>query len=261
MSAALPSRRLLCGAAIAAYAAVFVVVAVLDRPGLGLARLYFVALVLLALASGTLAGAGAGLLAAVLYSGDVLLSHRLPDGALLTFAMGIRVLTYVGVGAVIGFFAAQQRALASHLRALADRDQLTGLPTSRPFEAELTRRLEAGGPFAILLGDVADLGDRSRSRELLLGLPQVLARALHPTDAVARVGRDEFAILAACRSSEEAGALATSLEAVLRGVGVDVTFGWSVSPNDGRNGLALYRAANERLYARKAVLRPRAVSA
>jgi GGDEF domain-containing protein len=249
---------MLFAAAAAAYGVVFLVILLLDRPGLGLGRLFFVALVLLALANGTLAGAGAGVLAGAVYSVDVLLNGRLPDSGLLGSGMAIRMVTYVGVGAVIGFFAAQQRALAAHLRLLADRDRLTGLPTSRPFEAELTRRLDEGGSFAILLGEVDDLGDRARTGEILLRLPEVLSRSLHPTDTVARVGKDEFAVIVACRSSEEAGSLAMSLESVFKGLGLEVTFGWSVSPNEGRNGLALYRAANDRLYARRTILRPRA---
>jgi GGDEF domain-containing protein len=261
MPAALPARRLLLGAAIAAYTLVFAAILAFDRPGLGLSRFFFVALVLVALASGPLAGAGAGVLAALVYSTAVLVTDRLPDASLLTFAMGVRLVTYVGVGALIGFFAAQQRALASHLRLLADRDRLSGLPTSRPFEAELTRRLEESGAFALLLGEIDDLGDRARAGEILLRLPEVLAHCLHPADTIARVGRDEFAVLAACRSSEEAGALAASVESAFRARGLDVTFGWAVSPSEARNGLALYRAANERLYARKTILRPRIASA
>jgi GGDEF domain-containing protein len=260
MAAALPGRRLLFGAAAAAYAAVFAAMLAFDRPGLGLSRFFFIALVVAALASGALGGAGAGVVATALYAGAVLVSDRLPDHSLFTFSMVTRVVTYVGVGALIGFFAAQQRALAGHLRLLADRDRLSGLPTSRPFEAELTRRLEEGNAFALLLADVDDLGDRARAGELLLRLPELLSHSLHPTDTVARVGKDEFAVLAACRSSEEAGALAGTLESVFRAGGVDVTFGWATSPAEGRNGLALYRAANERLYARKAILRPRVAS-
>jgi GGDEF domain-containing protein len=255
VSAAVPDRRLLLGAAATAYAAVFAAVLAFDRPGLGVGRFLYVAVVLLALATGARGGAAGGMLAAVLYAVAVLLVPRLPDETLLTLSMGIRVATYVGVGALIGFFAAQQRSLIEHFRVLADRDRLTGLPTSRSFEVELTRRLEAGAPFAVLLGDVYGLGKRSEADETLRGLPALLGRCLGPGDAIARVGPDEFAVLVACHSTEEAGALAAVVEAALSAEGHSVTFGWSVSPRDGRNGLALYRAANERLYARKVIRR------
>ena len=37
-----------------------------------------------------------------------------------------------------------------------------------------------------------------------------------------------------------------------------ITFGWAVYPTDGENALSLYRAADERLYARKLVRGQRA---
>jgi GGDEF domain-containing protein len=37
-----------------------------------------------------------------------------------------------------------------------------------------------------------------------------------------------------------------------------ITFGWAVFPADGENALSLYRAADERLYARKLVRGQRA---
>ena len=36
--------------------------------------------------------------------------------------------------------------------------------------------------------------------------------------------------------------------------GAGITFGWSVYPQEGLNALSLYRAADERLYARKMIL-------
>jgi GGDEF domain-containing protein len=255
MPAALPDRRLLLGFATAFYVAVFGAVSLIDRPGLRVSRFFFVAVVLLALASGPLAGAGGGLLAAALYSVAVLVSPDLPDESLASLSMAIRLVTYVGVGCLIGFFADQHRAFADHLRLLADRDRLTGLPTSRTFEVELTRRIEDNAMFALLLGDVDGLGDQVDAGDTLQRLPSMLAHCLHPSDAIARVGPDEFAILATCRSSDEARALAGTLEATLRACGLDVIFGWTISPHEGRNGLGLYRAANERLYARKVVRR------
>jgi hypothetical protein len=43
------------------------------------------------------------------------------------------------------------------------------------------------------------------------------------------------------------------LEQALAGRGVPTRFGWAVYPHEGDNALALYRAADERLYARKLV--------
>jgi hypothetical protein len=40
---------------------------------------------------------------------------------------------------------------------------------------------------------------------------------------------------------------------VLSASGIAIAFGWSVFPQEGANALSLYRAADERLYARKLV--------
>jgi GGDEF domain-containing protein len=67
---------------------------------------------------------------------------------------------------------------------------------------------------------------------------------------VARVGADEFAILTRL-GGVDARSLALGTESQLRLAGERVTFGWATYPQDGENALALYRAADERLYARK----------
>ena len=52
---------------------------------------------------------------------------------------------------------------------------------------------------------------------------------------------------------QERGTFAARLERVLASQGSQITFGWAVFPSDGENALSLYRAADERLYARKLV--------
>jgi GGDEF domain-containing protein len=80
-----------------------------------------------------------------------------------------------------------------------------------------------------------------------------LLRALRVGDEVARVGGDEFAVVAGCQGIDDAAKLAALLERVLADDGFAVTFGWAAFPQDGTNALSLYRAADERLYARKLI--------
>jgi hypothetical protein len=60
-------------------------------------------------------------------------------------------------------------------------------------------------------------------------------------------------VLAALASGGDAARLAALLEQTLAGRGIATRFGWAVYPHEGDNALALYRAADERLYARKLV--------
>jgi diguanylate cyclase (GGDEF)-like protein len=168
----------------------------------------------------------------------------------------LRLVTFVGMGWVVGWYAATKRQLVAELERLARRDELTGLPNTRSFEAAIERRFDARRPFALLLGDVDSLGEinglggREMGDEALRRLAELLGHAKRPEDEVARVGGDEFAILASC-DGEDGRSLALRLERLLAANGATITFGWAVYPREGRNALALYRAADERLYARK----------
>jgi diguanylate cyclase (GGDEF)-like protein len=149
--------------------------------------------------------------------------------------------------------------LVERLRILAERDFLTGLPNTRAFELAIARRLATAEPFALLLGDmdglkaVNDNHGHVEGNEALQRLGLLLGSSLRAADELARVGGDEFAVLTSLESGEEAARLAARLEGITRTAGAGITFGWSVYPHDGSEALSLFRAADERLYARKFV--------
>jgi len=95
--------------------------------------------------------------------------------------------------------------------------------------------------------------------DALRRLADQLASSFGPDDDVARVGNDEFAILASVQGSDGAARVVARLERILADGRTKVTLGWAAFPQEGDNALALYRAASERLYARKVMrsyLRP-----
>jgi diguanylate cyclase (GGDEF)-like protein len=255
MSAAVQRTRLFVLLAAASYLAVFFAFTIAERPGLGIGHFFYVPIALLALASGPRRGAAGGLVATALYAAGVYFNPDLPPVDKWESSL-IRLVTFVGVGVLIGWFASSKRALVAELSGLAERDALTGLPNTRSFEAAIERRFADGRPFALLLGDVDSLGEingrdgRPGGDDALRRLADMLTQAKRPEDEVARVGGDEFAILAPCESGG-ARELALGLERLLALSGVTITFGWATSPREGRNALGLYRAADERLYARK----------
>jgi diguanylate cyclase (GGDEF)-like protein len=234
---------------------VFASFVVLERPGLGIGHFYYVAIVLLALAAGPRAGAVGGVVAAGLFGLGMYLNRHTPSFA-ETMSTFIRLVTFVGIGVLVGWFAASKRELVAELERLAQRDELTGLPNTRSFESAIERRFEEARPFVLLLGDVDSLGaingrdGRDGGDEALRRLAELLAMSKRPEDEVARVGGDEFAILAAS-DGEDGRALAARLERIVAAGGATITFGWASYPKEGQNALALYRAADERLYARK----------
>jgi diguanylate cyclase (GGDEF)-like protein len=257
MNAAIHSRRLLAALAWASYAPVFALFLLFERPGLGIGHFYYVSIALLALASGPVLGAVGGLVATGLYVVGILLNPHIPPTDILTLSTTIRGVMFVGMGALLGVFASRNRRLVAELRILAERDFVTGLPNTRAFEQAIDLRLASEQPFSLLLGDMDSLKEindkpgHAEGNDALRRLSDLLERSLSVKDEVARVGGDEFAVISVAPSLEEAAALAERLETVLAAEGCRITFGWAASPRDGKNALSLYRAADERLHARK----------
>ena len=250
-------NRLFVGAAAVIYVVVFSAFLLFEQPGLGVAHFYYLSIALIALAFGPAWGAAAGLLATALYSAGVAINHALSTSELVTMATPIRLVNYLAIGALLGWFAAHYRTANAELQILAQRDLVTGLPNTRAFELAIDRRLAAGEPFALLVGDLDSVRLHDDSDRALRTIADTVAGVLTAGTDVARVGADELAVLTRCDSVEQAGQLALRLERTLCETGVLVTFGWSAFPREGENALTLYRAADERLYARRVLRQPR----
>lgn len=259
MAAATAHRRLLLTASAATYAAVFATFLLWERPGLGIGHFYYVAIALAALATGPRRGALAGAAATALYALGTVITPRISTNEIPTLSTGLRFVTFVGIGLLIGWYARDNRRLVEQLRVLAERDFLTGLPNTRAFEAAINRRLAGRQPFSLLLGDmdglkrINDEHGHAEGNDALQRLAELLGKSLGPDDEVARVGGDEFAVLTASKSTDEAARFCARLESALAGAGTALTFGWAVCPQEGENALSLYRIADERLYARKLI--------
>jgi diguanylate cyclase (GGDEF)-like protein len=260
VTAALRHRELVISSSLAGFAITFASLVLFEFPGLGIPHFFYLPVAALAMTGGVRRGVCAGLVASALFTLGVALNSAVPTATqLLSISTPIRILTYASIGALVGWFAAHDRELVTRLQLLAERDFLTGLPNTRAFEAAIARRLAEGRPFALLLGDmdglkaINDVKGHAEGNDALRRLAEMLGSVLRPHDEVARVGGDEFAVITALPGGEEAAAAAARLEAVLEGQGVRITFGWSLYPAEGENALSLYRAADERLYARKLV--------
>ena len=165
------------------------------------------------------------------------------------------------VGIVTGYFAKRNRTLLAELRLLADRDALTGLPNTRVFERAIGERLGHEQPFGLIVGCVDELASGIDADDVLRQVASRMLHSLPPGDEVARIGDDSFAVLTYAGSAGDAGKTATHLQALLAADGFAVTFGWAAYPQDGSNALSLYRAADERLYARRIIHRQTTVVA
>jgi len=258
-----PMRPFLFGSAFL-FGATFVLFWTVERPGLGIAYGYFLAIILVALVTGPRTGVSTGLLSTALYAIGVYVNPHVPVATLPTLSTAIRGVAYVSVGLVVGLYASRSRALTARLgelmdelRILADRDVLTGLPNTRAFEVAVSARLEAKHPFVLLVGDFDGLKRINESNgydegnDVLQRVAAQLKRSAPNSCDVARIGGDEFAVLLGCETPDIASRLAHRFERELESEGAKVTFGWALFPKEGSTALSLYRIADERLYARK----------
>ena len=239
------------------YALVFDALLLSQRTDLGIGRFFYLAIAVMALATGPLAGAAAGLLAVALYAIAVVHSSQVATSVLWSSTNGYRCATYVLLGALVGAIAQSNRDLLARLRVLAECDALTGLGNSRSFGNAIAERFASGKPFALLIGDMNSLKQinddfgHAVGDETLKQLAASLLQVLVSGDVPFRIGGDEFAVLADQSTTVGAARLAERLEATLAAAGQSVSFGWAVTPEDGESAIALYRAADTRMYASK----------
>jgi diguanylate cyclase (GGDEF)-like protein len=162
------------------------------------------------------------------------------------------------------------------LRARSVTDELTGLHNRAHFgerlREEVSRAARTRAQLSLLILDVDHLksiNDRAghlMGDSALRGVAQSLAETCRTTDVVARVGGDEFAVIAPATSANEALELADRIRESLDQAPMDRRIFVSVGVADLDSAAAatpdaLYRAADDALYAAKAAGRNRASSA
>jgi diguanylate cyclase (GGDEF)-like protein/putative nucleotidyltransferase with HDIG domain len=191
----------------------------------------------------------------------------------LYWVMGAGTLLFAGLLMVV--LRSQVDRLVTHLANAAGTDSLTGLSNRREFEENFVREVErstrTGQPLGLavldldwfkevndLLGHVA--GDRA-----LRQLAAVLRRETRGIDTVARLGGEEFAVLAPEAGESETFRLAERLRREVKTAFADhakpltISAGVASFPATGGTSSDLIRAADRALYAAKDLGRDRSV--
>jgi len=155
------------------------------------------------------------------------------------------------------------------LRFLADHDPLTRLLNRRAFverlDGEVARAARYGRSFGLVVADLdgfKQLNDRhghSAGDAALIRFAGVLELALRKPDAAFRIGGDEFAVLLAEASDDDAVAVVRRVQALLEEDHGDEpwlpelrsSFGCASCPEDATDASTLFRLADEALYAAK----------
>jgi diguanylate cyclase (GGDEF)-like protein len=165
--------------------------------------------------------------------------------------------------------------LVRSLSETARTDTLTGLKNRLALEheihVEVKRTLRAENELSIVIGDLDhfkavndELGHRAGD-EALVRIGQILHTRRRAGDSVARTGGEEFTILLPGASEHEAYLVAERLRAAVERefadhpVPLTFSFGVATYPEHGRNADAVIEAADQALYAAKALGRNRSV--
>jgi diguanylate cyclase (GGDEF)-like protein/putative nucleotidyltransferase with HDIG domain len=192
----------------------------------------------------------------------------------LYWLMGVGTLLVAGVLMVL--LRVHVERLVTRLASDAGTDPLTGLSNRRAFEDAFARELErstrTGQPLGLVVLDldwfkeVNDMLGHLAGDRVLQQLADVLQRETRGIDTVARLGGEEFAVLAPSAGEEEALRLAERLRREVKVAFADhakpltISCGIASFPSIGGSSGDVIRAADRALYAAKDLGRDRSVT-
>ena len=266
-----PDRAQRRSAAIAARrsALITVLIAVATAAVVALARggeSYWAAVPAALLAAGTARGRLGGGLSAAVVAGAAIAAERAATHGVPAPPIALLVLVPAASAAVLLAVRERLERERDALRASALSDPLTGVANRRALlariEYEIARHGRTRRSFAVLMLDLngfKQLNDRfghPAGDDLLREVAGALARAIRDQDTVARVGGDEFCVLAPETDQPGARQLVARVESAVEQVvaGVDALgagVGAALFPQDGSTADALLQAADQRLLGAK----------
>jgi diguanylate cyclase (GGDEF)-like protein/putative nucleotidyltransferase with HDIG domain len=184
--------------------------------------------------------------------------------------------TLLVTGVFVGLVRDRLAGLIANLTDAARRDPLTDLFNRRAFEEifdiELERARRTGAPLSVIVGDLDrfkrlnDEFGHPAGDEALRRIGRSIRSAKRRFDSAARVGGEEFALLAPDCDEHGAYMLSERIRADVEGrlsngaeSSLTISFGIATYPLHGQSAEALLRAADQALYAAKRLGRNRSV--
>jgi diguanylate cyclase (GGDEF)-like protein len=149
-------------------------------------------------------------------------------------------------------------------RVMAERDPLTALYNRRSFDAALESALRGADGTALVLFDfdgfkaINDEYGHPVGDEVLRAIASACDAVTREDDCLARIGGDEFAVIARGARSTGVARIVAALEEAIDAAdfpdgvpAVRASFAWAVAPADARTGAELLECADQRLLYRK----------
>jgi diguanylate cyclase (GGDEF)-like protein len=163
-------------------------------------------------------------------------------------------LAVCGVMLLIHFLKGRLVSAEQHQRTMAGRDSLTGVSNRRAFDAALDAAAASDEPYALILIDLDDFKrvndehGHPAGDEVLRSVAVAAAQVARKGDCVARVGGDEFAVLAP--GAGPSGVLRL-LRDLRESIPHSATFAAALVPDDARTPDEAVAHADARLLAQK----------
>lgn len=261
----LPRSAASIAVAVALAVVIYAIREVLPNPNEGVTNLYAIPIAILAVRFGAVGGTVAALVSLGLFASWEMTNDDVDVGVVGYVSRGVAFLV---LGAIVGRFASQRRALIVRLQELATTDALTGLANRATFEdeiaVEIARSRRHGRPGALFFADldgfktINDTLGHGAGDEVLKQVANIFRQELRAIDTIGRIGGDEFAFLLPDTTCGDAKAVAGKLReavnvAVLEAVGQPIALGLSVGcvDFDGRtaeSAVTLLQAADGAMY-------------
>jgi diguanylate cyclase (GGDEF)-like protein/putative nucleotidyltransferase with HDIG domain len=210
---------------------------------------------------------------ALAYSATLVVSGDLTTTPVINWA--VVTFTLVVSGALIGVQRDHVDRLIGRLTDAARTDSLTGLLNRRGFEelfeTELERARRSGRPLSVIVGDldafktVNDRYGHAAGDRALERLSEILQSAKRRIDTAARIGGEEFAVIAPDTDHHAAYILAERMRREVRDTfksepfPLTISLGIATFPRHGGTADTLIGGADEALYAAKKLGRDRTV--
>jgi len=190
------------------------------------------------------------------------------DAAALEAVYPARTLGFVVamVGETLAMQLLKRRLLRAEARqrVMAERDPLTGLYNRRTFDARLEESLAAPEGAALVLFDfdlfkaVNDEHGHPVGDAVLCAVAEACDTVVRGQDCLARIGGDEFAVVAPGAGSAGVARIVAALEQAVGAAelppevpAVRASFAWAVAPHDATTSRDLLGCADQRLLYRK----------
>jgi diguanylate cyclase (GGDEF)-like protein/putative nucleotidyltransferase with HDIG domain len=178
--------------------------------------------------------------------------------------------TLLAVGMFVRVWRDRATNMIARLAAASERDPLTGLLNRRSFEeafdVELERARRAETPLSLIVGDLDAFSEvnveqgEAAGDAALKRVARTIRTGKRRFDSAARIGGEEFAVLAAGTDEHGAYTLAERIRADIEaGDGLSISFGIATFPLHGESPETLLHAADHALYAAKRLGRNRTV--